>query len=362
MRSNTRLRAGILFFAAAPLLAQAPKEITVAWCYSDEGEAVGKTPKTYWTSDDDVLLLDETRPAASRGLERVRPTGDRESAFDGAKAMTSLKAMLPDAPGKPSVARLVRSGRPPRGLRHCRRPVPARPRLLELREDRPRRGEDLRGASFSGRREDRLRPRPRSLGLRRDVEGGETRHRRRRRDGPERGPLVGLLGGGVQPPGGGLLVVARFQRNRVPPHGRGRHRRGRVPAVRDGGSRRRDPALPEGRQQEPGCAPRHRRLLDRKDGLDGFGGLRVRPRRPMAAGEPRRRGADDRPRSDAAGSLAGGSRQRPRGPRADRDRRRLGQPEGAAVRRQRRFHRHLRAGRPHAPVPLRRGRASSETR
>ena len=83
MRTKTRLRAGVLFLAAAPLFAQATKEITVAWCYSDDGEAVGKTPKTYWTSDDDVLLLDETRPAASRGLERVRPTGDRQSAFDG---------------------------------------------------------------------------------------------------------------------------------------------------------------------------------------------------------------------------------------------------------------------------------------
>jgi len=98
MRTKTRLRAGVLFLAAAPLFAQATKEITVAWCYSDDGEAVGKTPKTYWTSDDDVLLLDETRPAASRGLERVRPTGDRQSAFDGAKAMASLKAMLPGAP------------------------------------------------------------------------------------------------------------------------------------------------------------------------------------------------------------------------------------------------------------------------
>ena len=98
MRFKTGLRAGIFFLAAAPLLAQAPKEITVSWCYSDEGEAVGKTPKTYWTAGDDVLLLDETRPAAARRLERVRPAGDRQSAFDGAKAMASLKAILAAAP------------------------------------------------------------------------------------------------------------------------------------------------------------------------------------------------------------------------------------------------------------------------
>jgi dipeptidyl-peptidase-4 len=98
MRSKTRLRAGIVFLAAAPLLAQTPKDITVAWCYSDAGEAVGKTPRTYWTADDDVLLLDETQPAASRTLERVRPTGERRPAFDGAKVTACLKAILPGAP------------------------------------------------------------------------------------------------------------------------------------------------------------------------------------------------------------------------------------------------------------------------
>ncbi len=99
MRSKPCLGVGMLLLAAAPLLAQTPKEISVAWCYSDDGEAVGKTPKTYWTSDGDVLLLDETRPAASRTLERVRAaTGERRPAFDGAKAMAGLRSILPDAP------------------------------------------------------------------------------------------------------------------------------------------------------------------------------------------------------------------------------------------------------------------------
>ena len=99
MRSKPHLGAGILLLAAAPLFAQTPKEITVAWCYSDDGEAVGKTPKTYWTSDDDVILLDETRPAAARVLERVRgATGERRPAFDAAKAMASLKTTLADGP------------------------------------------------------------------------------------------------------------------------------------------------------------------------------------------------------------------------------------------------------------------------
>src|SRR5689334_12645285 len=98
MKPTMRLRAGLLFLASAPLFAQAPKEITVAWCYSDDGQAVGKTPKTYWTSYDEVLLLDETRPAASRTLESVRPTGERRPALDTAKALASLKSMLPGAP------------------------------------------------------------------------------------------------------------------------------------------------------------------------------------------------------------------------------------------------------------------------
>jgi len=98
MQSKTRLRAGMLFLAAVPLLAQAPTEVTVGWCYSDDGEAVGKTPKTFWTSDGDVLLLDETRPAASRTLERVGPRGERRPAVDVAKAMASLKTILPGAP------------------------------------------------------------------------------------------------------------------------------------------------------------------------------------------------------------------------------------------------------------------------
>jgi dipeptidyl-peptidase-4 len=90
---------GILLLVAAPLVGQASRDITVPWCYSDDGEAVGKVPKTYWTSEDDVLLLDETRPVASRALERVRAgTGERRPATDTVKAMASLKAALADAP------------------------------------------------------------------------------------------------------------------------------------------------------------------------------------------------------------------------------------------------------------------------
>lgn len=93
----------LLVWAAAPVLAQAPKDITVAWANSDEGEAVSKMPQVAWTSGGDVLLLDERKPAAERTLERIRAaTGERKPAVDRAAAMASLKGLigaegLPDA-------------------------------------------------------------------------------------------------------------------------------------------------------------------------------------------------------------------------------------------------------------------------
>jgi len=87
MNSKAHLFVGALLAAAAPLFAQAPKPITVAWCYSDEAEAITKMPKTDWTSDGDVILLDQTRPADKQALERVRAaTGERRPATDAAAA------------------------------------------------------------------------------------------------------------------------------------------------------------------------------------------------------------------------------------------------------------------------------------
>ncbi len=93
----------VLLLAGAPLLAQERKDITVAWAYSDEGEAVTKVPQFVWTSGGDVLLLDERRPKAERTLERIKAsTGERRAAVDRAVAFASLKALtgeqaLPDA-------------------------------------------------------------------------------------------------------------------------------------------------------------------------------------------------------------------------------------------------------------------------
>jgi dipeptidyl-peptidase-4 len=95
MNRIARLGVGALLVAATPLFAQTPKPITVAWCYSDDAEALTSMPKTFWTSDGDLLLLDESRPVASRTLERVRAaTGERRPAIDQAAAAASLKTAL----------------------------------------------------------------------------------------------------------------------------------------------------------------------------------------------------------------------------------------------------------------------------
>ena len=62
----------LLLLASAPLFGQAPKDVTVAWAYSDEAEAATKMPSFVWTSGGDLLLLDETKSAATRTIERVK--------------------------------------------------------------------------------------------------------------------------------------------------------------------------------------------------------------------------------------------------------------------------------------------------
>jgi dipeptidyl-peptidase-4 len=102
MKLTSRL-ATLLLLAAAPLFAQQEqKDITVAWIYSDAGEAVSKVPKYAWTSGGDVLLLDETKPGNERVLERVKAsTGERRPAVDRSAASASLKTVLGSAPAEP---------------------------------------------------------------------------------------------------------------------------------------------------------------------------------------------------------------------------------------------------------------------
>ena len=93
---SLRFASLLLVFAALPLAAQAPRELTVDWIYGDEAAAVSKIPKFAWTSGDELLILDETRPPATRTIERVAAkTGARGPAVDAAAALASLKALSP---------------------------------------------------------------------------------------------------------------------------------------------------------------------------------------------------------------------------------------------------------------------------
>jgi dipeptidyl-peptidase-4 len=73
----------------------AADELTVDWIFSDEGDAATEMPQTMWTKKGDLLLLDESRPAAQRTLERVVPsTGARRQATDRDAAMASLAELV----------------------------------------------------------------------------------------------------------------------------------------------------------------------------------------------------------------------------------------------------------------------------
>ena len=77
---------------------QTARELTVEWAYSDEGQAVSKPPHTAWTSNGDVLLLDDGLPSGERTIERWRASsGRRVGSVDRAAALASLSALLPAA-------------------------------------------------------------------------------------------------------------------------------------------------------------------------------------------------------------------------------------------------------------------------
>ncbi len=93
---SLRFASLLLLFGALPLAAQAPRELTVDWIYGDEAAAAAKVPKFAWTGGDELLILDETRPTATRTLERVAAkTGVRAPAVDAPAALASLKTLSP---------------------------------------------------------------------------------------------------------------------------------------------------------------------------------------------------------------------------------------------------------------------------
>jgi dipeptidyl-peptidase-4 len=80
-------------FAADP-----PAPLAVDWMYGDDADRMAAMPRTAWTADGDLLLLDRTRPEAERTLERVRvPDGTRGDAVDAARALASLADLRGEA-------------------------------------------------------------------------------------------------------------------------------------------------------------------------------------------------------------------------------------------------------------------------
>jgi dipeptidyl-peptidase-4 len=84
-----------LLLTVIPLHAQAPERLTVEWIFSDAGANAWKMPSFSWTSDGEILLLDETKPEGERTFERFTPgTGRRVVAVNPAKSLASLEALL----------------------------------------------------------------------------------------------------------------------------------------------------------------------------------------------------------------------------------------------------------------------------
>ena len=104
MRRGTLSRAAVLCLWALPLAAQTPSkpELTPDFVFSDEAVAAARLPEFAWTTSDDVLLLDHTKPPAEQTIERIRARdGARSRAVDAAAALASLSALSPeDAPKK----------------------------------------------------------------------------------------------------------------------------------------------------------------------------------------------------------------------------------------------------------------------
>ena len=104
MHRVTLSRAAVLCLSALPLAAQTPSkpELTVDFVFADETVAAARIPEFAWTTGDEVLLLDETKPPEQRTIERVRARdGARFPAVDAAAALTSLPPLsAEDTPKK----------------------------------------------------------------------------------------------------------------------------------------------------------------------------------------------------------------------------------------------------------------------
>jgi len=104
-----------LALVAVLAAAQERPAISVDWVFSDAAAELTALPRTAWTADNQVLLLDPRVAKGERTLERLDPrTGRRSPAVDRTKALASLEALagsgaVPEALAWP--ASLDRAGR-----------------------------------------------------------------------------------------------------------------------------------------------------------------------------------------------------------------------------------------------------------
>ncbi len=76
-----------------------PQKLTAEWVFGDEGRRVAEIPSFAWCADGAVLMYDGRRLAAERTFERLDPaTGERRSAFDMRRAVSSLEQAMAKAP------------------------------------------------------------------------------------------------------------------------------------------------------------------------------------------------------------------------------------------------------------------------
>jgi dipeptidyl-peptidase-4 len=96
------LLCALVLVSPSPSRAQAPPtvatpDLTLEWIFGPEGRTLAATPSRTWLADGTALMLDASRPEGERTFERVEPaTGARRPALDMAKAIASLKGLLPD--------------------------------------------------------------------------------------------------------------------------------------------------------------------------------------------------------------------------------------------------------------------------
>src|SRR5689334_19638319 len=101
-RSKQRLLAVfVLWFCSALLIAQQRPELTMEWAIGKEGRSFARVPRVVWLQDGSAALYNVRLPEGERTFEHFDPaSGERRPMLDAAKAIASLKALMPNNESK----------------------------------------------------------------------------------------------------------------------------------------------------------------------------------------------------------------------------------------------------------------------